>query len=788
MAAPRVPPNPNMVHIDASHVVVVGGGPAGLAIAVRLKQLGFDNVTVIDPRLGNRKRNSDLVKEVFDEISKLIAPLTVKPSHGSHIKDVERQLEVHAERLKILMIKGKFVGFDTNKKIIIKDEMDREVSLYAQVVFDATGTKRVVMERFNNDIQLGKLDAQPFTTSDLFEKFSGKKMYGNKAYGRVQTIGYPDRNFNYLGLDITNPITYALGMEELRELGWKEDYFPWHIAKAGFKKNSLQSKINYYFEIPSNLIEENDIVNFLKIILKIVNNEDPNFPQELEMRSPKQKRVNGFTVNPQFVNEVMYKGNANYPVIIPVGDAKTNFPFFTGQSIIFGIKWLHQILNAFANNILSVDLSQLNTSQEKEFGDGVQKFMAVDAIFEGYRTNTIQQAPKLYLQAWEQGDAEVKHKIKSGLLLMIPGLATFLLKEWQNQYDILLESTKDKSIPSPGLIKEVVLLTTKLIENFQELEEVLSVEEREQYYDAMKTAGKKFKEIGTEFYLQRRFNTALTFYESSLRLFANFPRNEFLTTKLALYSNIIIAANEFKKYETAIKRFEEFVINLLPIIDLDDPNNKRVFEKINYQTAKAMISYVKGLLEESNFDRQHVLDMMGKIEQLIANANPEKQQELRENLLSITSKVRIKNIFKVSELETKPESKENSYQEWAAQLSKLQEIAKFPDDIIIKHYSRFPFESWWEDTQYLLNKQLQGRGNLLKNKIEEIKFIGRILTKEQPNKKADAYLQKLLAFKPVARHSAVGASIYSQPPKLNPEPAASNSQARDISSSLEHKK
>lgn len=54
------------------HTVIVGAGPIGLYLAIRLRQIGVENVLVIDPRAENYTRPGTLDKEIFAKVEKHI--------------------------------------------------------------------------------------------------------------------------------------------------------------------------------------------------------------------------------------------------------------------------------------------------------------------------------------------------------------------------------------------------------------------------------------------------------------------------------------------------------------------------------------------------------------------------------------------------------------------------------------------------------------------------------------------------------------------------------------------
>ncbi|MBS0351790.1 MAG: hypothetical protein JSR33_11525, partial [Proteobacteria bacterium] len=139
-------------------LVFIGDSTAALLNAIFFAQRGVKNISVIGPRLGEYTRSGDLIPEVFEKVSQLIAPLEVIPSEGYHIKDIERQMYKHAKKMAIQFIKSSFSHFGPKRQLILKSG----AAIHADILFDCTGTRCAVLKKFNAEIDAKKVSAPKF--------------------------------------------------------------------------------------------------------------------------------------------------------------------------------------------------------------------------------------------------------------------------------------------------------------------------------------------------------------------------------------------------------------------------------------------------------------------------------------------------------------------------------------------------------------------------------------------------------------------------------------------------
>ena len=86
---------------EKSNILVVGGGQIGKAVSLGLRGRGFENVTVADPRLANRK---------------LLGLITIKQNYSSYSTPNQKETQIEflrkfSDSLKISNDKYKLEGF-----------------------------------------------------------------------------------------------------------------------------------------------------------------------------------------------------------------------------------------------------------------------------------------------------------------------------------------------------------------------------------------------------------------------------------------------------------------------------------------------------------------------------------------------------------------------------------------------------------------------------------------------------------------------------------------------------
>lgn len=355
----------SIIPVHGKRIVIIGDGPIALLAAVRLKQQGIEDVTVAGPRLGSFTRANDIIPCVFENISSAISPLSIDPSYAYHIKDIERQLYTHANKLGVKFINKKFDGFSENKNLILttQHEVEQQV-IESDFVFDCTGVKRDVIKKFNQ------------SQSEFQFEIKKVKKYSKKHFASVRVLFHSDYYVNNLthataNIDpIRNPIQYELVMGELHKLGWNTFKYPKFYINV-HKKADGYYKSYIYSEIPENL-SQNEIIKFTKILIKFsmlgITDQHPDLILQQSKKKPTKSAITTFHSNPHQTTPGFHVGNANFPMIFHLGDATADVPFHLAHGLLFGTNRLIDTFKCFTikhGKIVAFDMKKFNDSFER---------------------------------------------------------------------------------------------------------------------------------------------------------------------------------------------------------------------------------------------------------------------------------------------------------------------------------------------------------------------------------------------------------------------------------------
>jgi thioredoxin reductase len=122
--------------MSMSRVVIVGSGPIGLFTAIRLKQLGVQHVTVLDPRAGTYTRPGILDEKVFRKVEEELK-CKISYSASRHIKDLERSLYKIARQHHVEILQEKFETFSKGGLAVSRTSDNKSLSSTHTIPFHA---------------------------------------------------------------------------------------------------------------------------------------------------------------------------------------------------------------------------------------------------------------------------------------------------------------------------------------------------------------------------------------------------------------------------------------------------------------------------------------------------------------------------------------------------------------------------------------------------------------------------------------------------------------------------
>ena len=629
--------------IPGKDIVIIGDGPAALMIAIKLKQKGVQNVTVVGPRLGDYTRSGDYQLFVFDKVEEAIAPLKITPSEGCHIKDIERQLYSYATSMDIKLIKGKFDGFANQKQLVLKDSSNKNISMHADMVFDCTGTRREVINQFNQRSEPGPR----FTIKQVGD-------FSNKSHALVRA-SLPDDDLQsianlFLRMTNPNPISYTLAMEEMHRLGWPDYTLPMCYTHHFPNKSGNLRKANIYLQIPAGLSNE-DIVKFVQIILKLSKN-DPSLKavKDLELHHPSTKHgskpiISSFEIDPHQTTPAYYLGDADYPIIFHAGDATADLHFRLGTGLMLGIDRLNDIIDAFDihhDEIRGIDLQRFDEKFKLELQRHTDAIQGLEKTIRNEHAQLLEldQVHQMYTDAHSQcSDVQDKATIKNGLDAVSRQYVLMLHKKGKSHLESIandLTGFDTANINFEITFHQILAYFVKA----NHLMDSFSSEEKIPLKEAFLNMAARCKELATYYSLSTppKYNLAERWYNQSLQIHTDLLAGEYLDMQLDLYAHLIITAYRTNDLINIIPLYEKIEREIIPSINNSD-KSKKTLDKIYYHTGLAMLNEAKKLMDISGEEPDKIKDFIMKTEQLISKISPdsiEYSRLLTRNLSDLT--------------------------------------------------------------------------------------------------------------------------------------------------------
>lgn len=593
----------SIIPIKGKKIVLIGDGPIALLAAVKLKQKGVTDVTIAGSRLGNFTRSNDAVSDVFNIISTAIAPLSITPSYGRHIKDVERELYIHAKKLGVKFIKKNFDSFLENKKLLLvaQNQTEQEI-IEADLVFDCTGVKRNVMNKFNQSqsnfqFEIKKIEciAKPYWA---FLRF---KFHVDLA----RLVNYIAAGYSR---QIKDPNVYTHTIEELQKLGWDGYNIPFFYINPLLDGDD-QCKSNMYSEIPAGLTDDDKIIKFIKILIKYSLSDIPplkTFEPKLVLlqskKHPTKPVISKFHIEPHQTISEYYLGNANFPNIFHLGDASADLPFHFGEGIVYGTKRLEDALKCFT--VANGELTSLNAKQFTVlFNAGLTKH--VERIQKNiYENQAIEKAyfgniAGVYQLALSSNNNTNVEKLKMGLkkaiiwdkftkckIKMIPCL------------DNNLNARENTGFIIENNIEKKLTLTFKKLLHIFKSKNIFPSNLFIPINNYTLNIAMRCKKLGETHFKLKKLSKAKWAYQLSLDIYSKLLcSSEHIPQQLALTSNLIIIAYKQKDYSEILALSNNGNNELL--ISADKTKYKSILDKIYFHTAYAAINLAKKPSDEN---------------------------------------------------------------------------------------------------------------------------------------------------------------------------------------------
>lgn len=617
-------------------IVIIGDGPIALMIAIKLKQQKVKNVSVVGLRHGEYTRSGDVALKVFEDVSKAIAPLEVKPSHGQHIKDIERQLYIHAKTLGVTFINQMFVGFAKDREIILQEskQSEKTSTIHADILMVCTGAHRAGLTEFNQEIE--QKEAK-FTVQSV-----GERPHKQFASLRIQA-NYKDNiffNFNHEHfkrykdtIGNHDPIAYTNLLIDLQKApyNWESLAIPdcYINTLLPFTSEENRLKGTLYVEVPKNLKDQADLVSYTQRLLMFfyedsklnpyynLDNNEPVLRQEmgspvieLHKESKKYTRkpvASSFSGECFYVKESFFPGDGRFPAIFHLGDVSLNAPFQLARGLREGISrtmMLHKSWKIKDGRIVGINAKNYSS----DYQGAIESFInSIETLFkEEQRRIRLWENEALHLvhQAYISANPEEKEKIKP--LFENPKLRlkiTSDLQYFSNRQDQMMTLTRLydlKEFLSEHEQKMLTKTTLDLVKNHKKRADDFKSGQIKSYFRVSESENLK---------------SAINSYQIVLQAYPKLPDPPYKEI-LVVYLNSIIVANKLNDTKKVLQFAKEVEQKVFPHINPTE--NKSIIEDITYHTALAEISQASQLLRsQSEIDKQleriqHLIERLPK--------------------------------------------------------------------------------------------------------------------------------------------------------------------------------
>lgn len=299
---------PKVAKMPFDKTVIVGAGPSGLYLALKLHQLNVKNIAIADHRVDDYVRSGAYIELVFKKLSEYLHQ-SITPSSNYHIKDIERELYKLVLNTNIEIHKEKFIGL--GKKTV---QLANSV-LPADLVFDCSGTSRIVLSEANRI----HADNPPFSFNKI-----GNNPQTHFIMSHMLLNNDDVDTFN--NLIVEHDKNYILALEKLRAFGWKHFTKPYSYMKKFPNKNSdTLMKVNLITQAPEGLSAEDQLAWNKTIIEMHTGFNDIKYEYHHEsVHHSKEKKVISYYRTELTESKPAYFDHEQNPLILHAGDATIN--------------------------------------------------------------------------------------------------------------------------------------------------------------------------------------------------------------------------------------------------------------------------------------------------------------------------------------------------------------------------------------------------------------------------------------------------------------------------------
>lgn len=578
------------------NIVVAGGGPIGLYIAIRLTQiinkLGLNTtVTSVDLRVGEYDRPGVVANKALELISEGLKTYIPVKQHGDDtgtsmfIKDMEKSLYDIALERGVRFVKGKVEACDARKVFISRPGKSELLAIPCDLALDCTGPRRTLVN-INNKNHGSK---KPFTVERV-----GNNPIINHF---IAYVVMDERNASLVSEKKEHdPLKYALAMERLRnEFGWEHFVEPEFSLRRytikGVSGAPDAYRYYFYFEIPPH-IAESDRSMQIKWLQALIQLKSENADVEFTVEEGKMKFI-PFDVDPHHVKEAYAAGDEFMMDTVPMGDAQIEPDYRLGVGIWSGVSRANALINSIS--ISSDGELVINLKQYEHLVD-FPKSVHHGQLESDYRLrqsalfDVLEKQKKWYLAAMRMTtDTSEQAIIQRGLDEINRRLAVHFLNEARAAYAIAVDTANENRIRLNK--SKDIISKNELIQCRKNLTLALSLvpqscqTERALIQSALFKLAMSYKSLGADYFNGRHLEKALSSYQISLDILASQLNGLGLDEQVRIYSNLALIAIKKNDFNTAIA-YARQALEIMPSVEMDGKDDFVVKVKYRYCLAK----------------------------------------------------------------------------------------------------------------------------------------------------------------------------------------------------------
>ncbi|STX51460.1 FAD binding domain [Legionella busanensis] len=577
--------------------IVVGGGPAGIYAAIKLRKKGIRDVVICDPRAGNYTRPGHLNASVFETAKEGLKKDFWPDNTVGHIRDLEKILYKEAQSLGIPIEKKRFLRMHKDPKkpgVVVQNERGDEEIIEADYVFDCTGAKREVIKAVNEETS-----DSPFQLVSIIEPPVTNHLL---AYVKVSASDWARFQMNrdrvYDTPDTIEPLTFARSMIELRKLGWKEFKIPQCYGRQFGKQKTC-----IYFHAPDGLAKE----DYDKWVQAVLDCYAKPIQYEQIIASRQKPYFLTFPMQAQALKDVSYKGE-NLPTVIALGDAQIDFDYVLAHGIKDGLERINILfkhMEIVNHEIYYFDSKEYLQSVQKALTDHKRQMIrSANQLKESF-IDVLDIAERKLTEA-QQLTQDIPEKLAiSEMLKEIQarqhyekGRKLFAVYHSQSNH-VLLEKYSLET-----LIANLNQIHSHLIEAHNNLPTSFS-KERQIIEGLLAHLAISFKEVGNSYFKKKNLSQANDAYRKALEILdLDYLSSANNTKKIPIYSNLIITNLQNKQYKEAIRLANE-ALQVLRKESIEESSLNTLHEKIAFNLIKACCLQAQDLLPISQVEAKN---------------------------------------------------------------------------------------------------------------------------------------------------------------------------------------